>query len=86
MMNKLERQRKIGQAIKQKRDKLEITQEELALKTSLSRNYISDVECGRYMPSVDTLSNIARYLDLDLNFLIKNDGNTSFKMKGEKKC
>ena len=85
-MSKLEKQRKIGQAIKQKRDKLEMTQEELALKTKLSRNYISDVECGRYMPSVDTLSNIARYLDLDLNFLIRNDGNTSFEEEGEKIC
>lgn len=75
-MSKIEKQKKIGQAIRNKRDNIGITQEELAIKTNLSRNYISDVECGRYMPSVDTLSRIAIYLDLDLNFLIKNDGNT----------
>lgn len=75
-MTKMDKQKKIGQAVKQKRESLNITQEELAINTELSRNYISDVECGRYMPSVDTLSKIAIYLDIDLNFLIKNDGNT----------
>lgn len=59
----------IGLNIKEKRKKKELTQEKLADMTGLSRNYISDIENGRYTPSVESISKIAHCLDLNLNFL-----------------
>jgi transcriptional regulator with XRE-family HTH domain len=67
----------IGQTISTERKKLGITQFELAKKAKLSRSYISDLETGRYAPSVRSLIAISNVLDLDLNFLLKNDVNTS---------
>lgn len=65
----------IGRVIKQSREKEKLTQQDLSDKAGISRNYISDIECGRYTPSVDTLLSIAIVLEIDLN-LLKNDGNT----------
>lgn len=65
----------IGRVIKKSREKEKLTQQDLSDKTGISRNYISDIECGRYTPSVDTLLSIASILKIDLN-LLKNDGNT----------
>lgn len=61
----------IGQAISAKRKELKLTQQELADKTDLSRSYISDVEAGRYTPSIKSLVSISTVLELDLNFLSK---------------
>jgi transcriptional regulator with XRE-family HTH domain len=46
-----------------------MTQEQLSSVTNLSRNYISDIENGRYMPSLNALSKIAICLNIDLNVL-----------------
>lgn len=67
----------IGEKIKESRIKKGLTQIELSRKTGLSRSYISDIENGRYLPSVLTLLTVANELKIDLNFLNKNDGNTS---------
>jgi immF control region 10 kDa protein len=61
----------IGDKIKAKRREGGLTQSELADKVGISRNYISDLENGRYIPSVKTLSKIASVLGIDLNFLIE---------------
>lgn len=49
----------LGQEIKKQRRSLGYTQSEVSVATKLSRNYISDIENGRYSPSVDSLSKIA---------------------------
>lgn len=59
----------IGKEIKRKRNVNGLTQDELADKIGVSRNYISDLENDRYVPSVKTLSKIANVLQMDLNFL-----------------
>ncbi|WP_333638163.1 helix-turn-helix transcriptional regulator [Tissierella praeacuta] len=59
----------IGQAIKNKRIKKKKTQLQVSEDTGISRSYLSDVENGRYMPSVEMLIKLASYLELDLNFL-----------------
>lgn len=59
----------LGQIIRNKRKEKQITQKYLAQQTGLSRNYLSDIEHGRYMPSIDALIKIASILDLDLNLL-----------------
>lgn len=59
----------VGATIKKQRKNSNLTQADVSEATGLSRNYISDIEGGRYMPSVDALSKIANVLKLDLNFL-----------------
>jgi transcriptional regulator with XRE-family HTH domain len=59
----------LGKLIQHKRKELGITQTQVSEATELSRNYISDIENGRYKPSVDSLSKIAIFLNLDLNLI-----------------
>jgi transcriptional regulator with XRE-family HTH domain len=59
----------IGKTVGKKRQEKKLTQAQVSEITGLSRNYISDIENGRYAPSVDALAKLAKCLDLDLNFL-----------------
>ncbi|MCM3242728.1 helix-turn-helix domain-containing protein [Cytobacillus oceanisediminis] len=59
----------LGKIIQSKRKELGKTQSRLAEETDLSRNYISDIENGRYTPSIDSLTKIAVSLGLDLNVI-----------------
>lgn len=61
----------LGAAIKQQRKAKRLTQAQLSVAAELSRSYLSDVENGRYAPSVDALSRIAELLEMDLN-IVKN--------------
>lgn len=65
----------LGKVVKMARKRKSLTQKVLAEKINISRNYISDIECGRYIPSVEKLILLADILEIDLNIL-KNDGNT----------
>lgn len=62
--------KQIGEIIKVERKKNKLTQKRLAEESGLSRSYISDVEAGRYAPSVKSLLAIAKILKFDLNFLL----------------
>lgn len=64
-------QKKIGELIKESRKNKEMTQQQLAEKTKLSRSYISDVENGRYTPSAETLFKICYILEIDLNNFVQ---------------
>ncbi|MDI3311933.1 MAG: helix-turn-helix transcriptional regulator [Thermoanaerobacterium sp.] len=59
----------LGKKIKEKRLEKKITQRYLAEQIGISRNYLSDIENGRYMPSVGVLFKLAYILELDLNSL-----------------
>lgn len=59
----------VGAVIKEKRKNKKLKQNELSEQVGLSRNYISDIENGRYLPSVEALYKIASCLDIDLNTL-----------------
>lgn len=61
--------KKIGNEIKVARERNNLTQQQLSKKTNISRNYLSDIECGRYIPSTEKLLVLARILDIDLNLL-----------------
>ena len=61
----------IGGIISQHRNKMKLTQQQLADQSKLSRSYVSDIEAGRYAPSVKSLVSIANILNIDLNFLLK---------------
>lgn len=67
---KPEKKKVIGKMIATKRQEKGFTQLKIAELTGLSRNYISDIENGRYMPSVDALSKIAASLNMNLDFLV----------------
>lgn len=66
---KAEAKKIIGNMIAEKRQEKGYTQQQLSDFTGLSRNYISDIENGRYAPSVEALTEIAKYLGINLNFL-----------------
>lgn len=66
----------LGEAIKEKRIQKGMTQLELSQKIDVSRTFLGDLECDRYTPSYKTLKKLALTLDLDVNFLLRNDGNT----------
>lgn len=70
-MTKEDKQRVIGETIKDARSIKNLTQIKVSKDINISRNYLSDVENGRYMPSVETLFDLAKYLNIDLNLLAK---------------
>lgn len=65
--------KKIGNEIKVARERNNLTQQQLSKKTNISRNYLSDIECGRYIPSTEKLLALARILNFDLNLLKVTD-------------
>ncbi|WP_243119976.1 helix-turn-helix domain-containing protein [Clostridium tertium] len=72
---KINSKKEIGSIIKEARKSKNMTQQFLADKCCLSRSYISDIESGRYSPSLETLLNISSELEINLN-LFKNVVNT----------
>lgn len=66
-MLKEDKQLIIGKIIRKARISKKQTQQEVAKAIGISRNYLSDVENGRYMPSVETLFALVAYLKIDLN-------------------
>jgi transcriptional regulator with XRE-family HTH domain len=76
-INKSDFKKVIGKMLHQKRLEKKLTQAKTAEATGLSRSYICDIENGRYAPSVSALAKLAKLLELNLNFLSSNDGNTS---------
>lgn len=67
----------VERVIRKAREKAGMTQYQVADSVGVSRAYFADVERGRYTPSLKLLSRIGKLLDIDLNFLKENDGNTS---------
>lgn len=61
--------KELGRIIKNHRKTKNMKQNEVSSVTKLSRNYISDIENGRYTPSLEALTRLALCLDLDLNLL-----------------
>jgi len=60
----------IGKRIKLKRLELKLTQERLAELTDLSSTYIGAIERATSKCSLETMVNIAKILDLDMNYLL----------------
>lgn len=57
----------LGDLIQEKRRAKGLRQSDVSDKIGVTRNYLSDIERGRYSPSVKTLMKLAAVLDLDLN-------------------
>lgn len=56
----------LGLRIREFRNNLEISQEELSFRSGINRNYISDIELGRRNPTVITLEKLAKGLDVEI--------------------
>lgn len=63
---------KLGLRVKELRELSDLTQEKLAAKAGISRNYISSIENGRYSPSIETLNKIAKALDVTVLQILDN--------------
>lgn len=59
----------LGQMVKDKRQARQLTQKELAAIIGCTREYVAQIETDKYKPSYDRLLELARVLDLDLNYL-----------------
>jgi len=61
---------KIGQRIQSARTTLGLTQEALAERVQVSRNYVSQVETGKERPNLELLGKISAVLDVSLAVLL----------------
>lgn len=59
----------LGVEVKARRDELELTQEDLAVRCGLDRPYISLMEVGRKQPTLSVMFRLACGLDLSLSEL-----------------
>lgn len=56
----------VGKRVKELRNRLEISQEELAYRAGLDRTYITSVECGKRNISIVNIEKIAKALNVTL--------------------
>ncbi|MBQ8002313.1 MAG: helix-turn-helix transcriptional regulator [Clostridia bacterium] len=71
----------IGINIKKYRKIKKITQEELALNTNLTPNYIGMIERGEKIPSLETFITILNALDASADKVLTNVLNTGYLVK-----
>ena len=60
-----------GQAVRQHRRSLRLSQEKLGERAALHRTYIADIERGARNPSLETISRIARGLEVPMTALFE---------------
>jgi transcriptional regulator with XRE-family HTH domain len=63
-----------GRAVRKRRRELDLSQEELAERAGLHRNYISDIERGDRNPSLENIQKLAKALDTKVSALFINYG------------
>jgi transcriptional regulator with XRE-family HTH domain len=60
----------LGRAVALRRNQLQLTQEQLALRSGLHQRWISNIETGKRNPSYGSLRRLASALDLKTSQLI----------------
>ncbi len=60
---------RFGKAIRRRRRELDLSQEELAEKAELHRNYVSGIETGTRNPSLKNIEKLAKALDIPITRL-----------------
>lgn len=58
-----------GRAVRKRRRELDLSQEELAERAGLHRNYVSDIERGDRNPSLENIQKLAKALDMRVSAL-----------------
>lgn len=69
--NKEQIRRRFGDAIRERRRELGLSQEKLADRAQLHRTYVADVERGNRNPSLESITRIAGALDLKPSELLR---------------
>lgn len=59
----------VGMTLKEIRKQRNLTQAELANEITISRSYLSDIENGNKNPSIKTIENLAKKLNVSVNYL-----------------
>jgi CheY-like chemotaxis protein len=67
----------LGNAIKEQRNALGISQEELAARAGLHRTYVSEVERGERNPSIASIDKLAQALEVSFTSLFERTGQHS---------
>ncbi|MDR1628773.1 MAG: helix-turn-helix domain-containing protein [Oscillospiraceae bacterium] len=67
----------LGLRLSNIRKQQKLTQEKLAEKTNLANNYISNIENGRSIPSLETLIKLCEALEITPNDLLVGTATTS---------
>jgi CheY-like chemotaxis protein/DNA-binding XRE family transcriptional regulator len=67
----------LGNAIKQQRSALGISQEELAARAGLHRTYVSEVERGERNPSLTSIEKLAQALEMSITSLLAPAGSSA---------
>lgn len=62
-----------GNILKERRLELELTQQEVAEYLHVSRQTVSNWECGKNFPDIPVLVSISDYYDISLDQLLKHD-------------
>ncbi len=60
----------LGNRIKNRREEMKLTQEELAERTQLRQNYISRVECDKFEPTATVITVLAKALAMSADELL----------------
>ena len=66
----------VGPKLKQRRNELNLSLRALAAETGLSAAFLSQIECGKSNPSLNSLQRIAKSLDVSLYYFLSNNRNT----------
>jgi len=71
----------VGERIKKRRIELGWTQDQLGQKAGISKSFLSDLENGKRSVSADNLLDIARVLNLSLDYLMTGDEKESLALQ-----
>src|SRR6476659_7734247 len=76
-MTAVELKLQVANAIKEQRNALGISQEELASRAGLHRTYVSEVERGERNPSITSIEKLAHALEVSFTSLFERTGQRS---------
>ncbi|MEE9502503.1 MAG: XRE family transcriptional regulator [Candidatus Aminicenantaceae bacterium] len=74
----------LGIKLRIERENLGLTQKDLAKAVGLSSEFISQLELGKRMPSLDSLKNIAKFLKKDVSYFIRERETAFERLVGQK--
>jgi len=64
--------RTFGQAIRQERERLGLSQEDFAERANVHRTYVSSIELGKVSVGIEVANALARALDMKLSELVRS--------------